>query len=186
MKCGIDALQFFEELKDKDLEYAAYVAMMGPLAEFMAEYEYQKGIQGITQTELAQKVETRQSAISRFEAMKHPPNYEFLVKIAGALGDTLFMSPAGSYCLDIPYDLRAAAKAVAERRGMTVAEFATNVLREILSRESFQVSDKGSIVVKLDHAPYTKPVARSWANSSSISINMGCQSCNDDTKGMAG
>lgn len=135
-----DALEFFEELKRDDPEYAEYAARMGPLADFMAEYEYQKGIQGITQTELAARAETRQSAISRFEAMKHPPSYDFLIKISKAIGGNLFLSPAAEFCFSIPYDLRDAAEAGAARRGCSVATYATELLREALKKDCVRVT----------------------------------------------
>ena len=45
--------------------------------------------QGISQKELAEKVGTRQSAISRLESGEYNPSIEFLSKVAHALGKEL-------------------------------------------------------------------------------------------------
>ena len=43
----------------------------------------------MTQAELAERVDTKQSNISRFESGNYHPSVEFLQKIAGALGKRL-------------------------------------------------------------------------------------------------
>ncbi|MDR0311772.1 MAG: helix-turn-helix transcriptional regulator [Acidobacteriota bacterium] len=45
--------------------------------------------QKITQAELAERADTKQSNISRFESGSYNPSVEFLQKIAGALGKNL-------------------------------------------------------------------------------------------------
>lgn len=47
---------------------------------------------GLTQKQLAKKVRTRQSAISRLESGEYNPSFAFLQKIAGALGAKLKVS----------------------------------------------------------------------------------------------
>ena len=48
--------------------------------------------QGITQTELARRVGTKQNNISRFESGAHVPTIEFAGKVAAALGKELRVS----------------------------------------------------------------------------------------------
>lgn len=48
--------------------------------------------QGLTQTELAKKIGTKQSAISRFEQGNYNPTIAFLRKLAEALGAELHIS----------------------------------------------------------------------------------------------
>jgi transcriptional regulator with XRE-family HTH domain len=43
----------------------------------------------MTQAQLAEKVGTKQAVISRFEGGSTNPSYDFLTKIAGAVGKTL-------------------------------------------------------------------------------------------------
>lgn len=48
--------------------------------------------QGLSQKELADKMNTKQSAISRLESGEYNPSIEFLAKIANALGKELQIS----------------------------------------------------------------------------------------------
>lgn len=48
--------------------------------------------QGISQKELADMINTKQSAISRLESGEYNPSLEFLAKIANALGKELHIS----------------------------------------------------------------------------------------------
>ena len=48
--------------------------------------------QGLSQKDLAQKVGTRQSAISRLESGEYNPSVEFLSKVAHALGKNISIS----------------------------------------------------------------------------------------------
>lgn len=48
--------------------------------------------QGLSQKELADKINTKQSAISRLESGEYNPSIEFLAKIANALGKELQIS----------------------------------------------------------------------------------------------
>jgi len=171
-----EVTQFFDELRETDKIYAAYSDRFGPLADFINEYEFLKGMNKITQAELAKRAGTTQSAISRFESIKHPPSYDLLVKLSKALGDELFISPAGSQSLSLPYDLREVAKSAAERRGVSVAELMAKLLRESLSREQFVLSKGATIqatmqaefrvgTVKFTQGSYagtTKPTNVKW------------------------
>ena len=48
--------------------------------------------QGISQKELAERINTKQSAISRLESGDYNPSLEFLSKVATALGKELHIS----------------------------------------------------------------------------------------------
>lgn len=48
--------------------------------------------QGLSQKELADKINTKQSAISRLENGEYNPSIEFLAKVANALGKELQIS----------------------------------------------------------------------------------------------
>lgn len=143
-----DVLEAFEKLRREDPEYAAVSARFAPLASFLVEYEYLKGIQGITQAELAARMATTQSAISRFESMRHPPSYDLLINASRALGDELFMSPTGSASICLPCDLREAAQAEARRRHISVQDLMYALIREGLTGKKAPAkkqSEKGAL-----------------------------------------
>ena len=114
--------------------YAEYKKRFGPLGEFITDYEFAKGIQKLSQAEIAQRAGTTQSAISRFEAMKHPPTYDLLVRISQALGETLFLSPFGSLSITLPYDLHEKARRMAAARGMSVQDLLYDYIRKGFSQ----------------------------------------------------
>lgn len=143
---------FFDELKVEDSRYAAYEERFGALFEFVADYEFATESQKLTQAEVARRAATTQSAISRFEAMKHPPTYDLLVRVSAALGDRLFLSPFGSLSVSLPYDLHDKARQVAEKRGQTVKELMQDYIRQGIARDGFVVCGKGSINVSMPNA----------------------------------
>lgn len=52
--------------------------------------------EGVTQTELARRTGFHQSHVARFFSAKYSPNMDTFLKIAGALGLHLDLSPQGS------------------------------------------------------------------------------------------
>lgn len=79
-----------ELLKDKETKRA--YEELGP--EFLLVKKIiQKRIEkGLTQKQLAQKVGTKQSAISRFESGSYNPSFSFLKKLAHAMDSELKIS----------------------------------------------------------------------------------------------
>jgi len=79
-----------ELLKDKKIEYA-YEKLGSEFA--MIEMIIKKRIErGLTQKELARKIGTKQSAISRLESGTYNPSISFLQKVGEALGAKLKIS----------------------------------------------------------------------------------------------
>lgn len=148
MSTATETDNYFEQLKQEDAEYAEYAKRFMPLAEFMAEYEHQKGLQNLTQAEIAQRLGTTQSAVSRFESMKHPPSYDLLNRIAQTLGDRLFISPLAGYTLTIPADLRETVDKAAQNRDVSAVQLMADLLREALKRESLTVCGHGVETVR--------------------------------------
>lgn len=144
-----EVTSFFDELKVEDSRYAAYAERFGPLTEFVTDYDFGKDSQKLTQAEVAKRTGTTQSAISRFEAMKHPPTYDLLVRVSQALGDRLFLSPFGSLSISLPYDLHDKARLLAEKRGQTVQSLMQDYVRQGITRDGFIVCGKGSIKVQM-------------------------------------
>jgi DNA-binding XRE family transcriptional regulator len=71
-------------LKDKDVKKA--YDELGPEFAIIEKLIEKRIEQGMTQTQLAELVGTKQAAISRFESGTYNPSVSFLFKIADALG----------------------------------------------------------------------------------------------------
>ena len=63
--------------------------LLGPEFEMIQKLIEVRLTQGMTQADLAKKMGTKQSAISRFESGTYNPSLQFLLKVADALGVTL-------------------------------------------------------------------------------------------------
>jgi transcriptional regulator with XRE-family HTH domain len=100
-------------------EYQAYLPNADEELSFhyfmrdtILEFKKQRKQKGITQAELAAKMGTRQTAISRFESYNSTPSLPFLNKYALALGEKLNSLVLGGITLVIPEDVFAKAKLV--------------------------------------------------------------------------
>ena len=71
-------------LKNKDVKKA--YDELGPEFAIIEKFIEKRIEQGMTQTQLAELVGTKQTAISRFESGTYNPSVSFLFKIADALG----------------------------------------------------------------------------------------------------
>jgi DNA-binding XRE family transcriptional regulator len=84
-----------EEYKRRALEnpeLRAEYEKLAPQYELISAVIAARIEQGVTQTELARRVGTRQNNISRFESGAHVPTIDFAVKVATALGKELHIS----------------------------------------------------------------------------------------------
>lgn len=63
--------------------------MRNPKSEIIHGIIRERKIQGITQIELARRLGTRQSNISRLESQNYNPSLEFLNRVAAGLGKEL-------------------------------------------------------------------------------------------------
>jgi len=177
---------FFDELKAEDSRYAAYSERFEALAEFVADYDFGKESQKLTQAGLAERAGTTQSAISRFEAMKHPPTYDLLARVSKALGDRLFLSPFGSLSISLPYDLHDKARQLAEKRGQTVQSLMQDYVRQGITRDSFIVCGKGSFSVPIVKEGFSLPQGRTSSPEPPRQVREGISTHGDSVDALAG
>ena len=62
---------------------------LAPRYEVVAQLKAARKEKDLTQEELAKKVGTKKSNISRFESGRYNPSLDFLIKVAGSLGKEL-------------------------------------------------------------------------------------------------
>lgn len=82
----------FEEMKAdmlKDEEFRVEYEKLKPRYEAIEQIIRARKEQNITQAELAKRVGTQKSNISRFESGNYNPSLDFLTKIAESLGKSL-------------------------------------------------------------------------------------------------
>ena len=79
----------FSEVKDilmKDVEFKEEYERLKPRYEVVSQIIEERAKQNITQEELAFRVGTQQSNISRLESGTYNPSLDFLTKVAQSLG----------------------------------------------------------------------------------------------------
>ena len=85
----------FDEYKSellKNPEVKAEYEALAPEYELMRQIINARIEQNMTQKQLAEKIGTKQSSIARLESGNYNPSYQFLQKIANALGKRLTVS----------------------------------------------------------------------------------------------
>ena len=95
MKRDITKFESFQSvLKEalKDPKIKAEYDRLGPEYEIIAAIMRQRAKKGLTQKQLAQKMGTKQSALSRLESGTYNPSLAFLKKVATALDAKLHIT----------------------------------------------------------------------------------------------
>jgi DNA-binding XRE family transcriptional regulator len=85
----------FEEVHNrlmKDAEFKAEYEKLKPRYDLIAQIIDARGQLNITQEELASRVGTQKSNISRFESGSYNPSLDFITKVAHSLGKEIHIS----------------------------------------------------------------------------------------------
>jgi transcriptional regulator with XRE-family HTH domain len=129
-----DIGELFEKLR-KDQETAETLDYYAPLNALILEVVEERTYQNLTQEELARRLGTRQSAISRFENLGRKPGFDFLQKVARALGGKLFITIHGQYAALVPRKYREFVDRLARGRNTAPEAVVRELLVEALERK---------------------------------------------------
>lgn len=119
--------QYLEADNKGELDYWA------PLARIIMESIALRDAKSMTQADLAQKMKTRQSVISRFENMGRLPSYKFFTKLALALGHAPGMTLYGDYMAVVPPEKQGWVRENAARKKIPPQRFVQILLNEQLA-----------------------------------------------------
>jgi ribosome-binding protein aMBF1 (putative translation factor) len=92
MAIDISQFQTFEDFKQKSLknpQIRAEYDKLGPRFEVINQLIKARNKTGLTQSEVASRMGTKQSALARFEAGNTNPTLDFIQRLAKALGTTI-------------------------------------------------------------------------------------------------
>ena len=129
-------LDFMDTLEKGDKKLATYVKMYEALSAFLTDFDFLKESLGLTQQDVAEKMGTTQSAISRIASLKTNPSYKQLQKMAEAVGGELLVTPKKSMTVQVPYDLQETVRKLAKREGKSTNEYLDELLRKGIHRRS--------------------------------------------------
>ena len=90
---------------------------------------------GLTQQDIAEKMETTQSAISRIASLKTNPSYKQLQKMAEAVGGELFVTPMKNMTVRVPYDLQEIVHKLAACENKSTNDYLEGELRNAIELE---------------------------------------------------
>lgn len=128
-------LDFMDTLEKGDKKLAAYVKMYEALSAFLTDFDFLKESLGLTQQDVAEKMGTTQSAISRIASLKTNPSYKQLQKMAETVGGELLVTPMKSMTVQVPYDLQETVRKLAASEKKSTSDYLESVLRNAIELE---------------------------------------------------
>lgn len=117
--------EVYDEAENKkDVDYWT------PLSNIIYESIELRDSKGITQSELAKIMKTRQSAISRFENMGRIPNYDFIARLSFSLNQRPGITLFGDYMGIVPLNKQLIVKRLAEKENLSTQKFVQKTLEQ--------------------------------------------------------
>jgi transcriptional regulator with XRE-family HTH domain len=113
------------------------VAYWEPYARIIAESVHIRGVQKLSQAELALQMGTKQSVISRFENMGRLPSYDFFVRLSQALGYSPGMTLFGDFMAILPLNKQQEIRAIAERTGVSTQTYVQAIFEEAIEQDLY-------------------------------------------------
>lgn len=129
-------IEFMDSLEKSDKKLASFVKLYEALSSFLTDFDFLKDTLGLTQKDIAEKMGTTQSAISRIASLKTNPSYKQLQKMAEAVGGKLLITPMKDMTVQVPYDLQETVRKLATRKGKSTNEYLDELLRKGIHRRS--------------------------------------------------
>ena len=128
-------LDFMNTLEKGDKNLDSYVKMYEALSAFLTDFDFLKDSLGLTQQDVAEKMGTTQSAISRIASLKTNPSYKQLQKMAEAVGGELLVTPMKNMTVQVPYDLQESVRKLAASENKSTSDYLEGVLRNAIELE---------------------------------------------------
>jgi transcriptional regulator with XRE-family HTH domain len=142
-------LDFMDSLEKEDEKLGSYVKIYEALSSFLTDFDFLKDSLGLTQQDVAEKMGTTQSAISRIASLKTNPSYKQLLKMAEAVGGDLFVTPMKNMTVLVPYDLQESVRKMSADAGKTTNEYLESVLRNALELERASYMNRTLVLNKV-------------------------------------
>jgi transcriptional regulator with XRE-family HTH domain len=127
--------QYLKANNKKDIDYWA------PLSQIILESIIIRDSKNMSQADLAKEMDTRQSVISRFENMGRTPNYDFIARLALALGHTPGMTLFGDFMAVVPFDKQSLIKKMAENENVSTVKYVQDLLEKSIKANTFKKID---------------------------------------------
>lgn len=138
---------------DREEYWAAFASLVVESLEIRHE-------QKMSQIDIANKMGTKQSVISRFENMGRSPNYDFLSRFALATGHVLGMTFYGEFMATVPVSKHNHIREIAKTLGKSTETVVSDLLgsaieasiESLSSDRRFQLSTESSLICNCQNA----------------------------------
>lgn len=164
----LSVVSIMNEIKDSanirfSKEHPDYWTM---LSDIILESQKLRYEQNISQKVLSEKMETKQSVISRFENMGRTPNYDFIVRLANSLGGKAKIYLDGDFSVQVPYELRKKVLDIISKRKISLDNYLIDSLTSKINED--YISYNSSI---LDANEYSNSYTKDTIDISSYIMN---------------
>ena len=133
---------FFNQLESKDNKLKTFVSENEAYASFINDFEMLMDLNGLTQKDIAKKIGTTQSAVSRILALSKNPYYKILNKMSEAVGEKLYITPQADMTVTVPFDLQEKVQSIAEYENKTTKDFLEDLIRKEIDSKYIDVQQK--------------------------------------------
>lgn len=137
----------FTEIEDKDRKLKEYVEKNAALASFLNDIDILKQRKHLTQKDIAKKMGTTQSSVSRIESLKTNPSYSVLVSMSKAVGGSLLLTPMADMTVTVPLDLQEKVACLAARENKSPYNFLLDVVRREVDVRYMEVESLFSNII---------------------------------------
>lgn len=100
------------------------------LCDLILDLKQARLAKNVTQAEIAEKIGTKQTAVSRFESYGATPTLPFLIKYAAALGIDIKVRLEDDFSVELPAELRESTRKICAATGLNLKETLTDSLRK--------------------------------------------------------
>ena len=145
----IQVLDYMDSLEKEDEKLNSYVKMYEALSSFLTDFDFLKDSLGLTQQDVAEKMGTTQSAISRIASLKTNPSYKQLLKMAEAVGGDLLVTPMKEMTVQVPYDLQESVREMAADEGKTTSDYLEGLLPNAIELERANYMNRTLVLNKV-------------------------------------
>lgn len=101
-----------------------------PLSNIILESVLTRAAKNLSQKDLAEKMNTKQSVISRFENMGRLPSYDFFARLSLSIGYEPGMTLRGNYMATVPIEKEKMVNEIAKRKNIPPKKLVQSILNK--------------------------------------------------------
>lgn len=129
-----ESLLDFLEQQYQAAENKEEIDYWSPISKIILESIELRNAKGMSQSTLANKMNTRQSVISRFENMGRIPSYDLIARISRALDNSPGITLYGDFMAIVPHEKQDLIRKLAREEMISTKELVQNILEQSIAK----------------------------------------------------